>query len=61
MGFGDEEGDFQTYLNDLIFSTALFGKSRGYINWLEFWVYMCSNGNEPAESEYMVPEDTPSI
>jgi len=40
----EDETEFEEYKADLIFHTALFGKARGYINWLEFWVYMCTNG-----------------
>jgi hypothetical protein len=39
----------------------MFGKARGYINWLEFWVYMCVNGDEVAETSYMADADDENV
>jgi len=47
----EEEPD----LKDEVFSTACFGKNRMFINWLEFWVYMCNNGVKPKDEEWLAP------
>lgn len=42
---------------DLVMATAAFGKARELMTWLEFWVYMCTDGTMPPTSDYMTDED----